>query len=69
MPYSDSTFDSEVGKFIKKNKLNNYLDMGVGSGKYANIIRRHIRDAKIVGVEADASYIEEFNLLMGAVNR
>ncbi|MBC2745901.1 MAG: hypothetical protein HF975_02635 [ANME-2 cluster archaeon] len=62
MPYSDPTYDSEIENFIKKNNFVNYLDIGAGSGKYAEIIRRHIQDANIVGVEADISYIKEFNL-------
>jgi len=62
MPYSDPAFDIEIDKFIKKNKFTSYLDIGVGSGKYSKIIRKNIPNAKIVGVEADISYIKEFNL-------
>ena len=62
MPYSDPTFDIEIGKFIKRNKFNNYLDVGVGSGKYSGIIRKNISNAKIIGVEVDTSYIKKFDL-------
>lgn len=62
MPYSDARFDNSVEKFIKLHKFKNYLDIGIGAGKYGRMIRNLIPNADIIGIEADKSYIKEFKL-------
>ncbi len=62
MPYSDPSFDTEVAKFIKDNQMSRYLDIGAGSGKYSEIISKNVKDPKIIGIEAEIEYINQFNL-------
>lgn len=62
MPYSDTRFDKKIASFIKNKRFNNYLDIGVGAGKYGKIIRDLFPEANIIGVEPDKSYIKRFNL-------
>lgn len=62
MPYSDATFDGEVEEFLRDHPFTRYLDIGPGAGKYGQMIRRVAPAAFIEAVEADASYISQFNL-------
>lgn len=62
MPYSNPVFDQIVKNFIKRHKFTNYLDIGIGSGKYGKIIKNIFPKAKVFGVEVDKSYIKQFNL-------
>jgi len=56
MPYSNPVFDQIVKNFIKRHKFTNYLDIGIGSGKYGKIIKNIFPKAKVFGVEVDKSY-------------
>lgn len=62
MPYSDSSFDKTVEKFLKLHKFDNYFDIGSGAGKYGSMIRKINPEANIIGIEADKSYINHFKL-------
>lgn len=62
MPYSDTTFDSRVEDFLKKKAARKYLDIGPGAGKYGKMIRRIFKNAYIVAIESEKSYISKFKL-------
>ena len=62
MPYSDPSFDAEIAKFVKNHPMSKYLDIGVGSGKYSEIINKNVKNPTIVGVEAETDYISQFKL-------
>lgn len=62
MPYSDSSFDKKVEKFIANYKFRKYLDIGPGAGKYGKIIRKIHPKAEIEAIEVDKSYIKQFHL-------
>lgn len=62
MPYSNPSFDKTIEKFLIKHKFEHYLDIGPGAGKYGKIIRKNFPNAKITGVEAEQSYIKQFEL-------
>lgn len=62
MPLSDRRFDKQIEQFIKNNPAKDYLDIGTGAGKYGKIIRKHIKDANIIGIEANLDYIQKYQL-------
>ena len=62
MPYSFPTFDARITKWLRSQKRKNYLDIGVGSGKYGQIIRGLYPKADIVGIESEKEYSERFGL-------
>jgi hypothetical protein len=62
MPYSDSSFDSLVGKLLRQWAYHYYLDVGPGAGKYARLIRQLFPTACIEALEPDRSYVSEFHL-------
>lgn len=66
MPYSKKTGKIETLQWFQENDKNikRILDIGVGSGTYAKLIKGNqtCSDAEWIGVEAWAPYIEKFNL-------
>ncbi len=60
MPLSDRTFDKKVEQFLIDHPGEKYLDLGVGAGKYGKMIKSIKPEAYVVGVEADADYIEKY---------
>ncbi len=43
-------------------KPSTILDIGVGSGTYADLLRPHLPEATFIGVEVHAPYVERFGL-------
>jgi SAM-dependent methyltransferase len=62
MPVSHWLPDKITKKMLKNIKVQKVLDIGSGAGKYGKMVREFHRKAKSIGVEIDASYIEQFKL-------
>jgi predicted TPR repeat methyltransferase len=66
MPVSSKLGKKEIVEWISlnKNEISKILDIGVGSGIYAKLLRNNkiINDITIVGVEIWKPYISKFNL-------
>ena len=62
MPYSESTFDNKIKKFLSSHLEKNYLDIGAGAGKHGKIIRTINPSAHIIGIEVNKKYISQFGL-------
>jgi predicted TPR repeat methyltransferase len=67
MPHSSGIGKEETAKWfnVNKDKIKRVLDIGVGAGTYAKIIKSQknlTKDAEWVGIEAWAPYIEKFEL-------
>src|SRR5438094_945276 len=62
MPYSAPTFDSELELYFHQVHHNCVLDIGPGEGKYGKMLRRVQPKTRLIGVEIDAVYVEQYNL-------
>jgi len=60
MPCSSNIFNIETERILAEINATNILDVGIGSGKYGNILRRLSPNCNIVGCEIDPSYLIEF---------
>jgi len=62
MPFSANAFDSEIEHYFRLTEHANVVDIGPGEGKYGRMLRRVRPDIKLIGVELDPSYVEEYRL-------
>jgi SAM-dependent methyltransferase len=62
MPVSHWLPDRITKKVLKNVKVEKFLDIGSGAGKYGKMVRAFHPKAKSIGVEIDSSYIDEFKL-------
>jgi hypothetical protein len=62
MPYSSPIFDSELELYFREVRHGSVLDIGAGEGKYGEMLRRVQPNAKLIAVEVDADYVEEYKL-------
>jgi hypothetical protein len=62
MPFSLDTFNTLISSHICKINPNSVLDVGVGSGKYGNIIKSILPSANVEGIEPTQKYIDEYKL-------
>jgi len=62
MPYSRAALDDVSETLIRGVSLGRCLDVGPGAGKYGRLVRSIHRSAKILAIEIDAAYIEQFRL-------
>lgn len=62
MPYSSEIFDGEIKEIIKKINSTNFLDLGAGAGKYGELVKAIVPQAKTIAVEIESDYIERFSL-------
>jgi hypothetical protein len=62
MPYSSPIFDSELELYFREFRHSSVLDIGAGEGKYGEMLRRVQPKAKLIAVELDADYVEEYKL-------
>lgn len=60
MPFSAGENANEVRWFIKKHNINSVLDVGAGSGTYADMMGHLVN--RIDAVEIWQPYVEQFNL-------
>jgi len=62
MPYSEVFFNKKIEKLMQKWGYVSYFDIGIGAGKYGEIIKKIYPNAKLKGIEIDSEYINKFNL-------
>src|SRR5687767_7002879 len=62
MPQSMPIFDEELELYFREQAHDSVLDVGPGEGKYGKLLKRVQPSARRVGVELDASYVEEYGL-------
>mgnify|MGYP000885540790 FL=1 len=62
MAGSSMALDKNVKDFLSKIEFEKVIDIGCGSGKYGRMVKELRPDCKLVGIEKDESYIEEFSL-------
>ena len=62
MPVSHWLPDATTKKLLSNIKINTFLDIGAGAGKYGKMISKYHPQSKKFGLEIDAKYIEEYNL-------
>jgi hypothetical protein len=62
MPYSAPTFDSDLELYFRQVRHDSVLDIGPGEGKYGRLLRRVQPNVKLIGLEIDASYVEQYRL-------
>ena len=62
MPFSANAFDSEIEQYFRLTEHESVVDIGPGEGKYGRMLRRVRPDTKLIGVELDPSYVEEYRL-------
>ena len=60
MPVSHWLPDATTKKLLSNIKINTFLDIGSGAGKYGKMISKYHPQCKKIGLEIDAKYIEEF---------
>jgi SAM-dependent methyltransferase len=62
MPYSSPIFDSELELYFREVCPSSVLDIGAGEGKYGEMLRRVQPKTKLIAVELDTDYVEEYKL-------
>jgi trans-aconitate methyltransferase len=62
MPYSEPTFDNKIRNFLSVYPGKTYLDIGAGAGKYGKMIRQINPLARIIAVEVNKKFINQFKL-------
>jgi hypothetical protein len=62
MPYSSPVFDSELELYFREVRHGSVLDIGAGEGKYGEMLRRVQPKTRLIAVELDAGYVEEYRL-------
>ena len=62
MPFSATEFDSEIELYFRLIRHESVVDIGPGEGKYGRMLRRVRPDIKLIGVELDADYVEQYKL-------
>jgi phospholipid N-methyltransferase len=62
MPYSVPTFDSELELYFRQVRHHSVLDIGPGEGKYGRMLRQVQPETKLIGVEIDPAYVEQYKL-------
>jgi hypothetical protein len=62
MPYSSPIFDNELELYFREVHHSSVLDIGAGEGKYGEMLRRVQPNTKLIAVELDADYVEEYKL-------
>ena len=62
MPFSAAAFDTEIELYFRLIRHDTVVDIGPGEGKYGKMLRRVQPQAKLIGVELDEAYVEEYKL-------
>jgi hypothetical protein len=62
MPFSATEFDSELELYFRLIRHESVVDVGPGEGKYGRMLRRVQPDIKLIGLELDAGYVEQYKL-------
>jgi len=62
MPFSDTAFDREIELYFRLVCHDSVVDIGPGEGKYGRMLRGVQPNIKLIGVELDADYVEQYKL-------
>lgn len=62
MPVSHWLPDGTTKKLLKRIKVNRFLDIGAGAGKYGKMVSFFHPDAEKIAVEIDETYVKDFEL-------
>jgi phospholipid N-methyltransferase len=62
MPFSATEFDREIELYFRLVHHESVMDIGPGEGKYGRILRRVQANTRLIGVEHDADYVEQYKL-------
>jgi len=62
MPGSFPVFDAVVQQLITRIAPSRALDVGTGAGKHGRLLAQHAPACHRVGIEVEASYVEQFGL-------
>lgn len=62
MPNSSPIFDSELELYFREVRHASVLDVGAGEGKYGEMLRRAQPKIRLIAVELDPDYVEEYKL-------
>jgi len=62
MPFSAPEFDKEIELYFRLVHHDSVVDIGPGEGKYGRMLRRVQPNIKLIGVELDAEYVEQYKL-------
>jgi hypothetical protein len=60
MPGSSPVLDTDIVSIIKRISPSTVFDVGVGAGKYGEILKEIFPSSIVTGCEVDASYLIEF---------
>jgi hypothetical protein len=62
MPVSLPIFDDDIELYFRQAQHETVLDIGPGQGKYGRMLRRVQPSARLIGVEVDPAYVEQYKL-------
>jgi phospholipid N-methyltransferase len=62
MPFSATEFDREIELYFCLTHHDSVVDIGPGEGKYGRMLRRLNANTRLIGVEHDADYVEQYKL-------
>ena len=62
MPFSDTAFDREIEVYFRLARHDSVVDIGAGEGKFGKMLRRIEANTKLIGVEHDSDYVEQYDL-------
>lgn len=62
MPFSATEFDREIELYFRLTHHDSVVDIGPGEGKYGRMLRRLNGNTRLIGVEHDADYVEQYKL-------
>jgi hypothetical protein len=62
MPFSTTEFDNDIELYFQLVRHDSVLDIGPGEGKYGRMVRRARPNSKLIGIEMDADYVEQYKL-------
>ena len=62
MPVSHWLPDKTTKKLLESIKVERFLDIGAGAGKYGKMLQDYHPNAEKIAVEIDSSYIEKYSL-------
>ncbi len=62
MPFSSSVFDTHIEEVFRLLNPRTLLDIGSGSGKYGEMMRRAVPTCHTAAIELEAEYIETYRL-------
>ncbi len=62
MPFSSGIYLPEVNKILSKIKVERFLDIGAGNGKYGALVQQTHPNSHRIGLEIEEAYIQTYGL-------